>query len=143
MDQPGLDRSVVEIEEGDSILEYLGDVTALHERWKYLPPVHIIGNTALHERWMTLMFITYYLSDRAESVDFRNLWSKKSKSLNTVQQNKLQRYYIMITLNLLELFLISVYCFMWYFIKYLIILRGVCARVSVVQHQDQDQELSR
>ena len=30
--------------------------------------------------------ITYYLSDRAESVDFRNLWSKTSKSLNTVQQ---------------------------------------------------------
>ena len=35
-------------------------------------------------------------------------------------------HYIMITLYLLELFLKSVYCFMWYFIKYLIILRGVC-----------------
>ena len=27
MDQPGLDLSVIEIEEGDSILEHLGDVT--------------------------------------------------------------------------------------------------------------------
>ena len=81
----GLDISVVEIEEGDSILEHLGDVTV-----QALAPY----------------VITYYLSDRAESVDFRNLWSKKQ-----------------------QLFLKSVYCFMWYFIKYFIISRGVCCSV--------------
>ena len=51
-------------------------------------------------RW-PLMFITYYLSDRAESVDFRNVWSKKSKSLSTVQQNKSKCYYIQCNDNII------------------------------------------
>ena len=33
-----------------------------------------------------LMFITYYLSDRAESVDFGNLWSKKDFKHSTTEQ---------------------------------------------------------